>query len=709
MLLNNITNHYLIIDDTCNNYIALFVFRNSSHSNLDFKEITSNEMELTETNEKDSSIQNETIQSQTAQPFSSFVYKTHSEQLYETFSVQSLAQWIVKNGQKVDKLLRRNEKTFIDNKGIKRYAHNWQPYVELSKEAEAEQLFEKTGCVRFNMEYQLRGKHKVVKGLKEVDMLYDWQRLWSFLLTDEEDEITIHAPLLRQLLEFCFHKRTCQLMLGLTGYSFISYLVPFVLYPNGEPLIHTISSLFSLVMNIIVYLALLALMKGNTTAYTYIFGASATSATKIKNRTSPEQENTGKIVDQYYSVHWTASVKQLYQCAGQEYHKFWHPTDTQLTISRAEKVQNSISFYRVLNISLKLLTRYDQIDTKLSNFDRSSYRMILLFTVYIFPFYVYFYGNIFLFNFSIFYCFKDFYSQQCQSSILYVALTFGYLTRATLQYIFGASVIVTLVSLAYAGEASFQLIHTWLKKFRSLRRVKVTDQSCKIIPHHTFTGEAPIVNNTRAGTSVADDDTTVHSPLSIDSAIPQKESSEDKFEEYWTFENDTAVLEYIKRDATEHYLLIREIVNVSSEIWSPALTGFFLLIVYSILAFLVVFILLGDLLTIFGYIIFVIYIVVRILILLVYPIVSMSHANAYLYEIKGMFEKSALDDYLILGGREHWIALVEACPIVWTYYGLWITYDRLQGLLYTGIAGLVAAIASLVAASPLFTSASSSV
>jgi hypothetical protein len=85
--------------------------------------------------------------------------------------------------------------------------------------------------------------------------------------------------------------------------------------------------------------------------------------------------------------------------------------------------------------------------------------------------------------------------------------------------------------------------------------------------------------------------------------------------------------------------------------------------------------------------------------------VSMSHANAYLYEIKGMFEKSALDDFLVLGGREHWIALIEACPIVWTYYGIWITYDRLQGLLYTSFVGIVATMASLISASPLFAAA----
>lgn len=655
-----------------------------------------------------------TISASKANHAKPFVYKTHSEQLFDTFSVQTLAQWILKNGLKVDKLLRRNEKTFIDNKGIKRYAHNWQPYEELSEEAEAEQLFEKTGCVRLNVEYQLRGKFTTAKSSKEVDMLNDWQRLWSFLHADEEDEIAIHAPLLRHLLEFCFHKRTCQIFFYLVGYSFVCYLIPVILYPDAIPLLQTVCNFLSLFFQLIVYLACLMLMKGKTIAFNYIFGSPSSSS--IKNVPNHEMNNNVEEAEQYYSVHWTATFKQLYRCAKEEYNKFWHPTDTQAAISRAQSLKNSISFYRLLNMSLKLLTRYNQVDTKHSNFDRSSYRIILLFTVYVLPIYVFIYDNVFPSSYTLFYCVDSFYGHVCQSILLYAALTVGFLTRSTLQYIFAASVLVTLVSLAYAGEASFQLIHSWLKKFRSLRRVKLTDQTCKVVPF-----VAPVIssdaqkNKTTESTNI--NDTMVRSPLmnssivvdgdKLNEKIEEKieENGEEKEEEeHWTFE-DQSILDYVKRDATEHYLLIREIVNVSSEIWSPAMTGLFFIVVYSIFAFVVLFILYFYALNTFSFIIFGTYITVRVVILLVYPILSMSHANAYLYEIKGMFEKSALDDFLVLGGREHWIAFIDACPIVWTYYGIWVTYDRLQGILYTGFVGIVATVASLISASPFFAAA----
>jgi hypothetical protein len=245
-------------------------------------------------------------------------------------------------------------------------------------------------------------------------------------------------------------------------------------------------------------------------------------------------------------------------------------------------------------------------------------------------------------------CARAFSKSYCQYYLYKATISIGMISFSLYLYIFFCSVIVSMVSLAYGGEAVYQLVHTWMKKFRSLRRVKMNDQNCRLVQ------------------------------IGKDGFLAQ------------------SIDMIVKTEATEHYLLIREIVRVFSEVWSPALTGFFFFEAYAILIYLSVFALYSDDLHAIDWVMIMIFILVRLFILLLYPILSISHANSYLYEIKDMFEGTAFSDYYVLGGREHWIEFVQACPIVWTYYGLWVTYDRLQGLLYTGSAGLIALIASLL-------------
>jgi hypothetical protein len=156
---------------------------------------------------------------------------------------------------------------------------------------------------------------------------------------------------------------------------------------------------------------------------------------------------------------------------------------------------------------------------------------------------------------------------------------------------------------------------------------------------------------------------------------------------------------WVKRDAIEHYFFICEVFSASDKIWSPALLGIFSLgIIIAVLY--IAFFSGGDaksirVLTLSQLII---YVIVRFLILFVYPIASLCHANAYIYELTAFFSKSSTDDFQLIGGCQQWVNFTTSCPAAWTFMGLWITWDRLFGLLWTFFAaGLASALAAIFA------------
>ena len=39
--------------------------------------------------------------------------------------------------------------------------------------------------------------------------------------------------------------------------------------------------------------------------------------------------------------------------------------------------------------------------------------------------------------------------------------------------------------------------------------------------------------------------------------------------------------------------------------------------------------------------------------------------------------------YVDVGGRDAWLSFVTSVPAAWTVYGLWITFERIAGAVYT--------------------------
>jgi hypothetical protein len=160
---------------------------------------------------------------------------------------------------------------------------------------------------------------------------------------------------------------------------------------------------------------------------------------------------------------------------------------------------------------------------------------------------------------------------------------------------------------------------------------------------------------------------------------------------------ELTISELLGRDATEHYFFIREVLRLASLTWSPVLTGLFVLAVYVVVAYSAFLLLLQGRIDGRASIQIAVLIVMRIVFLVLYPIVSICHANSQVYEMRNYFASSSPEDYQCIGGRNRWMEFMEASPIAWTYYGIWVTWDKLVGVLWTTFAGVVAYVVTSLA------------
>lgn len=153
----------------------------------------------------------------------------------------------------------------------------------------------------------------------------------------------------------------------------------------------------------------------------------------------------------------------------------------------------------------------------------------------------------------------------------------------------------------------------------------------------------------------------------------------------------------LRRDAFEHYLVLREFATQISVLWSNQFLGTVIVdliftgaIVYAIYAFsdknvsvVVTYLPAG----------------VLIAILVMYAISSVAYANQAVNVIEHMFKHcSADDDFALLGGRKMWMKHLIDSPAQWTIHGFVLTWNTLYAALasfVTTMGGfLIAAIVS---------------
>jgi hypothetical protein len=147
-------------------------------------------------------------------------------------------------------------------------------------------------------------------------------------------------------------------------------------------------------------------------------------------------------------------------------------------------------------------------------------------------------------------------------------------------------------------------------------------------------------------------------------------------------------MECLQRDAYEHYLFIREFMFIGSRAWSPIIVTLTFLDTFYVSLFVYGAVTAGTEIAVTDWIYFTCWVSIRVWLLTIYPIVSLAHANAYVYVLEEQFLVAAPEDFSVLGGRDGWLQYLEKVPAIWTVYGVLITWDRLTGVVWTAVAAL---------------------
>lgn len=627
--------------------------------------------------------------------------KTSNSQ-HTTANINDLSHWFQKYGANSDILLKNNSQTFIDNNGIKRYLDTWKIYNDAKGDLETykgvKELYLKTGCIHkrircqsikeiskaedknlnqnFNSEPNIPAI--LISETIQTHFLNDWQKLWSYFEQDKEDEIAVQAPLFRLFVEFYFHKRTALAMLiACIINATIDILLP-ILFPGVDSLFIIVYRLFSIAVNYGAYLTCSYLFTGK-------FGAGQTS---IPLENVPTKIEIPKRNTSYFN-HWGSTFKQI---ASSNYAECKYLFLELFGIQKNQLLdkKKSLSYYDLMNISLKFLVRHNRINMKQIKFNRLTYRMALVFTFFGFPIYIFFNNYFNLYTSIPAICSDGLKNTFCQYISFYLVTSFGGFTYFLQNVIFGGSILVSLIGLAYGCEISYQLTNSWIRKFATLRRIK-KDGLCAILPFEKLKLQSDVNEKDRKQPQT-ETDHNINS-ISFENIIQFNEINSNENIK-WSKIDKTLLNENISdnltQDAVENYLFIKNYLLEADKIWSPMLIWLFVLMLYVIIGSITYMLLYGQLIT--DYLKFRILLVsiIRTFVFLFYPITSISHANSYIFELRNAFINSSGYDFSILGGRSKWIKFIDSCPIVWTFYGVWITWDRLSGLTCTSLAGVVA-------------------
>ncbi|RYG65461.1 hypothetical protein EON64_11865, partial [archaeon] len=390
--------------------------------------------------------------------------------------ITDISDWIRKHGEAALKLMPDANSTFLDPNGLRRYKHNWQVAEHMNDENDftdetLRYMVHHTGCrkVVIACEPPLGSTTPSKPDTHNAVFLNDWKRLWHYLEEDVEDELAEQAPLLRTFIEFFFHQKTCYLMLALYVYNAIVLITLEVLFPSAW--VSNLEFLYDHVllgMELSVYLALRWLYKGHIFEPPKSLGKAEDTQ---RDQDKGSAQNKAYIA--YYSLHWTQSLRDFVSKSVHELHRMLRKSPPTGLQSPARRRQPRLSYYKLLNISLKFLTKYNGIDARRINFDRPSYRAMLLFIAFVLPIYILMYNY---FGPYFFYvlpeCRNSYGGSFCQFYIWSLVCT-G-LTKFCMQYLYASSVVLSLTGLAYGCETTHRLADSWLRKFASLRKVRGT-------------------------------------------------------------------------------------------------------------------------------------------------------------------------------------------------------------------------------------------
>lgn len=530
--------------------------------------------------------------------------------------------------------------------------------------------------------------------LGKFTFLSDWERLWNYLADEDSDEIAVHLPFLRAGMEFVFHRRMVQM-----AYVLFCWNMTLLFCLQGgfsKEISNNVyqNAYLNCVFEFVVYLLVCAMVQGPSA--TLFFDrrdnanrrGNAASAARSQSRGGPsvdsvspsvgleeEREIAQEAVDQTFPM--ANTFNRLWRRGKRELHSSLFGRRTYIKATKADGAQ-SLYFYRWLNMAIKVLTRDYGVDIAQINFNRSSYRFMLLFTFLGYPAYV-----VIMFYVKVSMLLGDFcsasssayYAPACHFySIQLIASIFG-VTLVIQQFLYGASVLLSLTGLAYGCEIAFRLSESWTQKFHSLRRVAVPGGR----------------NGSRGKCNDGD---------GVDSGDNEERNASHRSSDAWALQarplhlpaQGDVVAGIISRDATEHYLFVCALLRRAGELWSPVLLLYLFLAVYMALSNVLIVLQIARTTTTFGNVLWVInlivYLVIRVLVLLCFPVLAIAFANSYFLKMYDVFRVADDADYALIGGRNRWLRIFTESPAAWTFFGLGITPERLFAVLWTSLVAL---------------------
>ena len=361
----------------------------------------------------------------------------------------------------------------------------------------------------------------------------------------------------------------------------------------------------------------------------------------------------------------------------------------------ASKVEKTIPFSELLNLSLKFLSKHsNNVNDKLQ-LNSKSHNLKLLMILCFLP--LYFIIIIYVPPTSPYQQYihdcddHGSSSQRCLNAQWTFWLSGGYATYIIRRYIYSSAVLLSLMGLNFGAEIAHSLTDSWIFRFGPLRRLANPEAEKEEPPSNEGSVADYSIKSSATGANTI---ASIQAPRAshfrpsleqmMQNSVPLKHLSRVKFGAVTAVE----VMRYVQRDSYEHYLFIREFMTIASRSWSgPIMTfAFFAVFLMSTFSFLLV-MYIRDV-TPVEWVYYALWMFVRLGILIIHPVMSLAHANAYVYALQEQFLVAAPEDFAVLGGRDAWMDYLEKVPAAWTIYGFEINWDRLSGALWTVVAAL---------------------
>jgi len=142
----------------------------------------------------------------------------------------------------------------------------------------------------------------------------------------------------------------------------------------------------------------------------------------------------------------------------------------------------------------------------------------------------------------------------------------------------------------------------------------------------------------------------------------------------------------LKRDAYEHYLFIRTFITTACASWSSIVVGFLALVFFWSLYYLYYAAIIGASKSLYAKLAVanvMTFLLVRLAVLVLMPIIFIANVNGFIFQLNELFKASSPDDFEAIGGVERWKTYIADSPLVWTIFGLWVTWERLIAAAYS--------------------------